>query len=84
MAVVKLHVAEAQPVQGLPGVVVAQQGGVALYIGVQSLALHKIGGDSFDFVGRTAVQSGLGDGAGDIWGDPADIGLVDVPKEIQV
>ena len=84
VVVVKGDVVVAQAVQGLAGELVAQQGGVALDVGVQVLLGDQIGGDALDLVGGAAVEGGLGDGVGNMGGDGLHIGLVHLLKFVQV
>ena len=84
VAVSESDVAEAQGVQALTCVLVAQQSGVALDVGVQVLLGDQVGSDSFDLLGRAAVQGGLGDGVGDAGRDGVDVVSIDVLEHIQV
>ena len=82
--VVELDVVVAQVVQGLAGEFIAQQGGVALDVGVQPLLGNQIGGDALDFVGRAAVEGGFGDGAGNLGRDAHDVIPVHMAHPVQV
>ena len=81
---VKDHVVEAQVVQGPAGKFVAQQGGVALDVGVEPLLGDEVGGDALDLVGGAAVEGGLGDGGGHLGGDGLYIGRVHLPEPVQI
>ena len=84
VAVGECDVAEAQGVQALTSILVAQQSGVALDVGVQVLLGDQVGCDSLDFGGGAAVQGGLGDGVGDAGRDGVDEVSVNVLEHIQV
>ena len=84
VAVGECDIAEAQGVHTVTCVLVAQQGGVALDVGVQVLLGDQVGSDRFDFRRGAAVQSGLGDGVGDACGDGVDEVSIDVFEHIQV
>ena len=84
VVVVEGDVVEAQPVQDIPGGLIAQQGGVALHIGVQALLLDEVGGDTLDLGGGTAVEGGLGDGLGHHGGEPLHKSGVHLGKLVQV
>ena len=80
VVVVKDDVVKAKAVQTLAGELVAQQGGVALDVGVQVLFGDEVGGDTLDFIRRAAVQRALGDGVGYAGGDAVHKGGVHVGK----
>ena len=69
VVVVKHDVVKAKAVQTLAGELVAQQGGVALDVGVQVLLGDEVGGNALDLIRRAAVQRALGDGVGHAGGD---------------
>ena len=71
--VVELDVVVAQAVQGLAGELIAQQGGVALDVGVQVLFGDEVGGDALDLVGGAAVEGGHRHGSGHMGSDRVDI-----------
>ena len=84
VAVSESDVAEAQGVQALTSVLVAQQSGVALDVGVQVLLGDQVGSDCLDFCRGAAVQSGLGDGVGDASGDGVDVVSIHVLEHVQM
>ena len=82
--VVEGDVVEAEGVEAGARVVIAEQGRVALDVGVQALLGDEVGGDALDLVGRAAMQRGLGHGAGDARAHGLDEGLVDVGEAVEV
>ena len=65
MVLVEDDIVVSHLIQGVPGGAVAQDGGVALDEGVQTLLRDQIGGDALDLLRRAAVESGEGDGPGE-------------------
>ena len=63
------HVLEANAVQDIPDLVVAQKCRVELYKGVQVLLREHVGADGLDLLGRAAVHGGDGDTRADVGAD---------------
>ena len=84
MEVRELNVVVAHAVQKLPRLLIAEQRGIALYEGVQSLFRDQIGGDRLDLLGGTAVQGGDGHGIYDILPDRLDVLPLEMLEAVQV
>ncbi len=82
--VVEGDVVEAEGIEATAGVVVAEQGRVALDVGVQALLANEIGRDALDLVGRAAMEGGLRHGRRDMRAHGVNEGLVNVGKSTEV
>ena len=82
--VIEDDVVKAQLVQTLAGKLIAQQRGVALDVGVETLLGNQIGRDALDLRRRAAMQRGLGNGVGDARRDGLDKRSIDMLKLVQV
>jgi hypothetical protein len=81
---VERDVAEAEGVERLARVLVAQKRRVALDVGVQALLADEVGRDALDLCGRAAVERGLGDGVADVRRDGVDKRGVHVAEAVDV
>ena len=82
--IVEDDVVEAQLVEALASKLIAQQRGVALDVGVETLLGNQIGRDALDLRRRAAMQRGLGNGVGDARRDGLDKRGIDILKLVQV
>ena len=82
--IVKDDVVKAQLVEALSCKLIAQQRGVALDVGVETLFGDQVGRDALDLGRRAAMQGGLGDGVGDACRNGLDKRGVDMLKLVQV
>ena len=82
--VIEDDVVEAQLVEALASKLIAQQRGVALDVGVETLLGNQIGRDALDLRRRAAMQRGLGNGVGDARRDGLDKRGIDMLKLVQV
>ena len=78
------NVVKARSVEALPGIVVAQERGIALDIGVEALLFDQIGRDPLDLVRRTSVERGFRDRGGNAWADAPHEALIDLPEAAEV
>ncbi len=74
VVIVKDDIIIAHGVQDGARGLIAQDGGVALDVGVESLFAKQIRSDALDLIGRTAVERGEGHRAGDVGRDAVDKG----------
>ena len=84
VVLVEDDVVKAQRVQGLASVLVAQERGVALDVGVQALLGDEVGGNALNLGRRAAMERGLGDRAGDARRDGVDKGGVHVLEAVEI
>ena len=77
-------VVEAEGIERLPGILIAQKRRVALDVGIEAFLRDEVGCDALDLIRRAAMERRLRDGVRDMRRDGGDECLIDILEAVEI